>query len=116
MERMTGGGQCWYATTDDFQNQAERHLGGDLEWFVKVYLRQPKLPVLHAERQNDVLALEWEVPEGLVFPMPVDIQVDDTLMRVAIPEGGARVSITEKAQVQIDPHQWILKELVKKNL
>jgi aminopeptidase N len=116
MERIAGGGQCWYATSDDFQDIAEHHLGMDLEWFVEVYLRQPELPVLHAEKEDDSLKLTWEVPEGRAFPMPVEIQVNGTVRRVDVPHGGARIAIPEGARIELDPNRWILKEIVEKGL
>ena len=82
--------------------------GEDLGWFFEVYLRQPDLPVLEARVENDTLFLEWTVPEGLEFPMPVPLLLGDRMLRVEMPNGQAEVALQGQS-FEVDPAQRILK-------
>ena len=111
LETLTDGSQCRFATTDDFKLIAEEESGRDLDWFFEVYTRQPALPKLVVERSGTELALRWETPGALAFPMPVDVTVDGATTRVEMVDGGVRVALTEgNAEPSVDPLNWILKE------
>jgi aminopeptidase N len=101
--------RCRFATTDDFVRLASRVAGRDLGWFFELYVRQPVLPRLVVTRQRTTVELHWEVPDGLPFPMPVDLQVDGKVRRVEPGADGARLTIPANATVQVDPDNWILR-------
>jgi aminopeptidase N len=108
MEKITDGGQERLVTTDDFLTIAERDSGQRLGWFFEVYLRQPKLPRLVTEVTGSTLSLRWETPNGLPFPMPVDVEIQGKTRRVEMPGGKATVTFTGAAPV-VDPKGWVLR-------
>jgi aminopeptidase N len=112
LERYTDGRQCRFATTEDFQQIVEEVSGRDMDWFFETYLRQPEPPVLKTSREGQTLYLEWDVPDGRAFPMPVEIEIDGNLQRVEAGEGRVAVDLPGKAaKVAIDPRHRILMEV-----
>ncbi|MDR0788540.1 MAG: M1 family metallopeptidase [Gemmatimonadota bacterium] len=110
LEAITDGGQTRFATTDDFLHIAEEESGKELGWFFEVYLRQPALPVLNAERAGDQIILSWDVPGGLPFPMPVDVEVDGEVHSLSFPAGGAvRIELPGAGDLVLDPDVWVLR-------
>jgi len=79
-----------------------------LDWFFEVYLRQPKLPKLIAERDGNQLKLRWNVPDGLPFPMPVDVEIGNSTKRYEMPGGSATVPIEPGQSFVVVPQNWIL--------
>jgi len=110
LENRTDGSACRFATTDELLAIAEELSGQDLDWFFEVYLRQPKLPKLESKQKGDTLYLEWETPNDLPFPMPVQVQAGDLMMRVEVPEKGAKVDLHDADYVKVDPWNWLLKD------
>jgi len=108
MEQMTDGKQVRFVSTNDFLYLAETLSGKDLDWYFGVYLRQPKLPVLISKVDNNVLKIHWEVPEGLDFPMPVEVKIGDNIQHVEIPAQGAVIKIEGDVEPEIDPQNWLL--------
>ena len=118
METYTDGRQERLVTTDDFLTIAEKDSGMNLDWFFELYLRQPKLPKLVTnigELQSGpnsssakVLTLQWETPNNMPFPMPIDVVVNGKTQRVEMKDGKATVNFTGPAPV-IDPKGWVLK-------
>jgi aminopeptidase N len=120
MEALTDGRQTRLVNTDDFLAIAEQESGMDLDWFFEVYLRQPKLPKLIIApgpctvstappgEENCSLDLSWEVPNGLSFPMPVDILVGSKAHRFEMPTGKGRFTYPGGIP-HIDPNSWVLK-------
>ncbi len=108
MEKITNGRQVRFATTDEFLHVAEAASGRDLDWFFEVYLRQPKLPKLVAEKNGDQMILRWDVPDNLAFPMPVEVQLGSSIKRLEMPLGTASVPVSGQS-VTVDPQNWILK-------
>lgn len=109
MEIMTDGRQTRLVNTDDFLTIAEKESGQKLDWFFEVYLRQPKLPKLVTETTGNTLTLSWESPNGIPFPMPVEVEVDGEIKKIEIKSGKANLNFNGTAPV-IDPKGWILKE------
>jgi aminopeptidase N len=109
MEKVKDGRQFHFATTDDFRHIAEEVSGMKLGWFFDVYLRQPELPRLVTETRGNSLALRWEVPGNLPFPMPVEVQVGGQTRRVEVSQSGAAVSVEAGQTPVVDPKSWILK-------
>ncbi|MDG2150326.1 MAG: M1 family metallopeptidase [Planctomycetota bacterium] len=107
-ERVTDGRQVRFSDTEEIRAITEAQAGEDLGWFFEVYLRQPDLPVLEARVENDTLFLEWTVPEGLEFPMPVPLLLGDRMLRVEMPNGQAEVALQGQS-FEVDPAQRILK-------
>mgnify|MGYP003390006207 CR=1 FL=1 len=116
MERMTDGRQTRLVNTDDFLAIAEEESKMELDWFFEMYLRQPKLPKLVKDvalssfaDQPINLILKWESPNGLSFPMPIDVEINGKIQRVEMKDGSARVPF-RGTEPTIDPKGWVLKD------
>ncbi|HED65127.1 MAG TPA: M1 family peptidase [Planctomycetes bacterium] len=111
LEGRTDGSACRFSDTEEIRRIAEEESGRDLGWFFEVYLRRAALPRLEAQRRGRELRLRWQAPDDLLFPMPVELEIDGERTRVAVPDGGAAVDLgSDGAELTIDPDQWILKE------
>lgn len=109
-ERVSDGGQVRFATTDDFLEIAEEVSGEELNWFFEVYLRQPELPRLQAERQEARVILRWDSPGDLPFPMPLEVEVEGRRERIPMTDGQGEVRAPANVPVTVDPDQWVLRE------
>ena len=109
MEKVTNGKQVIFRTTDDFLRIAERESGKDLKWFFELYLRQPALPKLSAETKSNQLMLNWETPNNLPFPMPVEVKIGDQIKKVEMKNGKGNIALPTNTKYEIDPNGWILK-------
>ena len=110
MEKITDGRQTRFVTTNDFIEIAERISGRELSWFFDVYVHQPFLPRLKAERKKDTLYLSWVTPDNLPFPMPLDVKIGETVQRIEIPANGTRIKIDKNKRLRINPDKWVLLE------
>jgi len=108
MEKVTDGSQTRFVSTQDFIDIAEKYSDMKLDWFFEVYVRQPKLPRLAARLSDNKLILQWNTPNDLKFPMPVDVKIGEKIYRVDIQEDGSSIDITAGQDVQIDPFGWVL--------
>ncbi len=123
MESVTDGSQTHFATTADVRRVFEDELragtaGGSrgpdgsevsLRDLFRLYLYQPTLPRLVAERDGGRLALRWETPEGYPLALPVEISVDGVVRAIPMPGGRAAGTVPEGATVVLDPNGWVLK-------
>ena len=110
MESVKDGRQFRFATTDDFRYIAEQASGMNLDWFFEVYLRQPALPRLVSETKGNALVLRWDAPEGLKFPMPVEVQVGGQTRRVEMNQGEVTIPFDAGQTPVVDPKSRILKQ------
>ena len=110
MEAATDGSQVHYSTTDDFLYIAEQESGMKLDWLFEVYLRQPELPELVADRSGTKLRLSWKTPGGLPFSMPVDVSVNGKTSRVEMKNGTGEITVPDSAEVAIDPEGWVFRK------
>lgn len=108
LESIKDGGQFRFASTDDFIGIVEEVSGRDLSWFFETYLRQPLLPELRVKREGTSVALAWVTPEGLSFPMPVEVSIGTDLVTVDMSDGIALLNVPEDATVIVDPQRRIL--------
>jgi aminopeptidase N len=109
LEGVKDGGQFRFASTEDFVRIAEEISGRDLSWFFEVYVRQPTLPELRVAREGSALALAWITPNGLPFPMPLEVSIGNDLMTVDMTEGIAVLQVPQDVTVITDPERRILK-------
>jgi aminopeptidase N len=108
MESFTDGRQERLVNTDDFLTIAEAESKMELDWFFELYLRQPKLPKLVTETSGKMLNLRWETPNGMPFPMAIDVVVDGKTRRVEMKDGKGSINYTGAAP-SVDPNGWVLK-------
>lgn len=107
LEKIKDGGQCRFATTDEFLQIAEDVSGRELDWFWEVYFRQASLPVLNAEIRDGKLFLEWQTENDIPFSVPVEVKFGDEQVKVEMKEGAASINIPEGTKPVIDPGKWI---------
>jgi aminopeptidase N len=111
MELVKDGRQFRFATTDDFRHIAEQISGKKLDWFFDVYLRQPALPrLVVSEAKGNALALHWDAPDGIKFPMPVEVEVGGKTRRVEMNQDEVTVSYEPGQKPVVDPKNKILKQ------
>lgn len=111
MEKVTDGRQFHFETTDDFMKTAERISGKKLDWFFELYLRQPALPKLVSEVKGNQLVLNWETPNNMPFPLPVEVKTGDEIKRVEMIDNTGSIALPQGAKYEIDPNGWLLKAL-----
>ena len=105
--KATDGSQVRLVCTDDFVKTCNEVAGEDLAWFFEVYVRQPRLPGLREEVRDGALHLDWEVPQGLSFSLPVPVVVGDQPRRVEMPGGHGQVELGG-ADYEVDPEARVL--------
>jgi aminopeptidase N len=110
MEKITNGKQTRLATTDEFLGIVNNVSGKDMAWFFNLYLRQPKLPALSYQAMGNTLNLQWKTPDGLPFPMPVEVEIGGQVKRVEMINGKGSIALPQDAKFTVDPHHWVLKE------
>ncbi|MDB5711694.1 MAG: peptidase [Sphingomonas bacterium] len=98
-----------YGTTAEYERNVRRATGRDLSWFFDVYLRQTVLPELIETRRGNRIELRWIAPGGRPFPMPLEVQVDGRLVRLAMTGGTGSLFVPRGAHVVTDPFARILK-------
>ena len=112
LDPRPGNFQPRYGTTRELQAAVRQVTGRDYDWFFDAYLRQAALPDLVETRVGDRLDLRWRLPGGLPFPMPVEVQVDDRVERMAMAGGGGSVVVPPGAHVVVDPWSRLLRRSV----
>jgi aminopeptidase N len=98
-----------YSSTDEYVKIVNQVTGKDMGWFFDVYLREAALPELIEDRVGDTLKLRWKTPHDKPFPLPVEVQIGDTVQRVAMTGGSATLAVSADAHVVIDPASRLLK-------
>ncbi|WP_337846991.1 M1 family metallopeptidase [Sphingomonas sp.] len=101
-----------FVSTPEFEAVMSAAAGRDLSWFYDVYLREADLPELVETRAGNQLTLEWKTPRNAPFPLPVDVQVDGVVQRVAMDGGRATITVPAGAHVVIDPMARVLRRSV----
>ena len=102
--------QCRSTSSEEFITLAEEVSGRDLRWFFDLYLRRPELPKLITEDVGDILRIRWDVPEGLHFPMPVEIERNGQRERIVMLNGEAQIKKQASDNIIVDPDFWILRQ------
>ena len=115
MEKVTNGKQTRLVDTDEFIKIAEKESGKDLKWFFEVYVRQPQLPKLIVKESSteggNSVDLQWETPNNLPFPLPVEVKIGDKIQRVEMPNNKAWFPLQPGQKYEIDPNGWLLRAL-----
>ncbi len=100
-----------YATTDEYIAIVDKVTGRDLHWFFDVYLHDAALPRLDVQHGGDTLTLHWVTEHGKPFPMPVEVQVGETVHTVPMAHGEGRLHVPAGSLLIVDPHSKLLREL-----
>ena len=83
--------------------------GTNYGWFFDVYLNEAALPELIETRTGNQLSLAWKTPKNKPFPLPVEVQVDGQIQRLAMTGGRDTLTVPEGAHVVVDPWSRVLK-------
>lgn len=100
-----------YATTKDYIGIVDQVTGKDLKWFFDVYLYDAKLPRLETNRHGDMLQFRWVTGHGEPFPMPLDVQVGDTVHTLAMADGTGELEVPQGSLMIVDPRSKVLREM-----
>lgn len=100
-----------YRTTEDFIRIMAEESGQDVAWLIETYLRETGMPKLNTSRANGQLVLEWSVPGGRSFPMPVSVSIDGEITVVEVSSEAGTLAVHDAARVIIDPDSKILRDL-----
>ncbi len=101
-----------YTSSAEYRAIVDRVTGADYGWFFDVYLNETALPELIETRAGNRLTLAWKVPGRRRFPMPVEVQVDGQVTRLAMTGGSDTLNIPDGAHVVVDPMARILKRSI----
>ena len=101
-----------FSSTKEYRSIVNQVTGADYGWFFDVYLNEAALPDLVETRTGTTLTLSWKVPGGKPFPMPVEVEVDGKLTRLAMTGGRDTLTVPEGAHVVVDPMSRILRRSV----
>ncbi|WP_242096854.1 M1 family metallopeptidase [Sphingomonas sp. CROZ-RG-20F-R02-07] len=101
-----------FGSTCEYESFVRRVTGKDYGWFFDAYLRQAALPELIQTRTGNTLALAWKTAAGTPFPMPVEVQIGERIVRVRMTDGHGRLSVPANAHVVIDPAARVLKRSI----
>lgn len=115
LENISDGTQCRFSDTDEFLKIAEEVSGKKLDWFWEVYLRQASLPTLIVKQDtsDSILSLKWEIEKNIPFELPVELKIDEEIIKIEMKNGEAAVKLPQNTIPVIDPNKWILMNAVK---
>ncbi|MFV1986242.1 MAG: M1 family metallopeptidase [Gemmatimonadota bacterium] len=100
---------CRLIDTEEFRRTVEEVTGTDVGRLLDVYLRSAALPELTVTRVDDRLDLRWTAPDGGPFELPVEVRVNDSVERIAMPGGVGSLPLRVDDEVDVDPERWILR-------
>ncbi|MGY3041752.1 aminopeptidase N [Rhodanobacter sp. TND4EL1] len=100
-----------YASTSDYIATVDQVTGRKLDWFFDVYLRDAALPRLDERRDGDTLKLRWVTEHGKPFPMPIEVQVGDTIHTLTMADGSGELTVPAGSLLIIDPRSKVLREV-----
>ncbi|WP_266157975.1 M1 family metallopeptidase [Dyella silvatica] len=100
-----------YANTRDYIDIVNQVTGRDLSWFFNVYLYEATLPKLDVQREGDTLNLRWVVPHDKPFPLPVEVQVGESVRTLPMEHDEGHLDVPAGTLVIVDPRSKLLREL-----
>lgn len=104
-----GNFQPRFGSTAEFESLVKAATGKEYKWFFDAYVRAAALPDLVARTDNGRLTLDWQLPGGGVFPMPVEVQIDDRVVRLEMAGGHGAIEVPTGAHIVIDPMARVLR-------
>jgi aminopeptidase N len=96
-------------TTADFIETAEAVTGRSLDDFFQVYVYRAPLPRLETTQSGGTLQLQWVGTGDATLEVPVPVEVNGTLRRVAMEGGAGKINVPAEATVEVDPTGWLLR-------
>ncbi|PCD03595.1 peptidase M1 [Sphingomonas spermidinifaciens] len=100
-----------YSSTAEYRRIVLEVTGRDMDWFLDAYLTKAPLPDLVETRSPGRLSLEWRVPDGRPFPLPVEVEVDGRIEKLPMTGGRGSIAVPSGAAVSVDPMMRVLRRL-----
>ncbi|EIL98929.1 aminopeptidase N, partial [Rhodanobacter denitrificans] len=69
------------------------------------------LPRLEQQRVGDTLKLRWVTEHGKPFPMPIEVQVGDSVHTLPMRDGSGQLQVPAGSLPIVDPRSKVLREL-----
>ncbi|WP_022669326.1 M1 family metallopeptidase [Desulfospira joergensenii] len=113
IELKTNGGQCRFASTNDFFNIVEEVSNKNYDWFKMVYFKHAEVPALKISENKNGIMLKWLTKENLPFKMPLEIRTKDGIQKIDFVENMATIDIKRNELLEFDPNSWILFNIMK---
>ncbi|MYM85397.1 M1 family peptidase [Duganella sp. FT50W] len=107
---VPGNFQPRWSSTREFIRFANEASGRDLNWFFNAYLYHAALPRLVAERGAETLTLRWQLKDGGVFPLPLEVRVNGRVETLSMADGTGTLALPPHAIVTIDPMSRVLRQ------
>ncbi|MYM37605.1 M1 family peptidase [Duganella sp. FT94W] len=107
---VPGNFQPRWSSTREFIRFANEASGRDLNWFFNAYLYHAALPRLVAERGAETLTLRWQLKDGGVFPLPLEVRVNGRVETLPMADGTGTLALPPHAIVTIDPMSRVLRQ------
>ena len=101
-----------FSSSKEYRQIVDQVTGADYGWFFDVYLDEAALPDLVETREGNRLTLQWKTPRNKPFPMPVEIDVDGKVTRLAMTGGRDTLTVPEGAHVILDPMARVLRRSI----
>lgn len=98
-----------FSSAAEYRAIVNRVTGADYGWFFDVYLNEAALPDLVETREGGRLTLVWKTPRNKPFPMPIEVEVDGKVTRLAMTGGRDTIAVPDGAHVVIDPMARVLR-------
>ena len=98
-----------FSSAKEYRAIVNQVTGSNYGWFFDVYLDEAPLPELVETRTGNQLSLAWKTPKNKPFPLPVEVQVDGQIQRLAMTGGKDTLTVPDGAHVVVDPWSKILK-------
>ncbi|KQN26509.1 peptidase M1 [Sphingomonas sp. Leaf33] len=98
-----------FSSSKEYRQIVNQVTGADYGWFFDVYLDEAALPDLVETRDDGRLTLQWKTPGNKPFPMPIEVEVDGKVTRIAMTGGRDTLAVPEGAHVVIDPMARVLR-------
>ncbi len=98
-----------FSSSKEYRQIVNQVTGADYGWFFDIYLDEAALPDLVETREGNRLTLQWKTPKNKPFPMPIEIEVDGKVTRLAMTGGRDTLTVPEGAHVVIDPMARVLR-------
>lgn len=98
-----------FSSSKEFRAIVNQVTGAKYDWFFDVYLDEAALPDLIETRDGGRLTLQWKTPRNKPFPMPIEVEVDGKVTRLAMTGGRDTLAVPDTAHVVIDPMARVLR-------
>lgn len=109
LDPKPGNFQPRYSTTKEFVQIVNQLTKKDWNWFFNGYLMHASLPELEAVKDGNVLRLHWKLADGSVFPLPVEVRVNNKIVKLAMTQGRGEITLPPHATYTVDPAAKVLK-------